>query len=57
MIALPAILTEREYENTWEWDGWKPKAKDDAPQVVKEAIDAFISESETEEDDGTIVFQ
>lgn len=57
MIALPEILTEKKYENTWEWDGWKPKAKADAPQVVKDAIDTFVSESDSEEDGGTIVYR
>lgn len=57
MVSLPKILTEKQNENTWEWDGWKPKAKANAPDDVKSAIDSFISEVEAEEDDDTIVFQ
>lgn len=56
MISLPAILTEKQYEDTWEWDGWKPKAKPDAPQVVKDAIEEWMSEVEDDEDsDDTII--
>lgn len=57
MLSLPAILTEKQYEDTWEWDGWKPKAKPDAPQVVKDAIEEWLSEVEDDEDsDDTIIF-
>ncbi len=57
MLSLPAILTEKQYEDTWEWDGWKPKAKPDAPQVVKDAIEEWMSEVEDDEDsDDTIIF-
>lgn len=51
MLALPGILHEDKYKNTWEWDGWKPKAKPDAPQEVKDAIDEWLAEEETDGDD------
>lgn len=54
MMALPEILHEEKYKDSWEWDGWKPKAKDDAPQEVKDAIAEFVSEAETD-DDGMIL--
>lgn len=56
MVSLPAILTEKEYENTWEWDGWKPKAKPEAPKVVKDAIAEWLAEAEDEGDDDTVIF-
>lgn len=57
MLSLPAILTEKKYENTWEWDGWKPKAKADAPQVVKDAIAEWLPEAEADEgNDDSVIF-
>lgn len=55
MLALPEILFEEKYKDTWEWDGWKPKAKDNAPQEVKDAIEEWVSEAEAEGDDDSIV--
>lgn len=58
MIALPAILHEEKYKDTWEFedDGWKPVAKDNAPQEIKEAIDEFVRESEEDGDGDTLIF-
>lgn len=57
MLTLPDILTEEEYKDTWEWDGWKPKAKPDAPEEIKEAINEWIEEVEDDldEDDDIII--
>ena len=38
IIALPDIILKPEYRDAWELDGWKPKAKPDAPEEVKAAI-------------------
>ena len=58
MMALPDILFEEKYKETWEFedDGWKPVAKDNAPQEVKDAIDEFVSTAETEEDGDDLIF-
>lgn len=58
MVSLPAILTDKKYENTWEWDGWKPKAKPNAPQVVKDAIAEWLADvdNDDEGDDNTLIF-
>ena len=42
--GLPEILMDEKYKDTWEWDGWKPKAKPDAPQEVKDAIEEMLSD-------------
>lgn len=59
MLALPDILFEEQYKDTWEWedDGWKPKAKANAPDAVKAAIDTFISEAEQEDDGDDFILQ
>lgn len=51
ILALPDILFEEKYKSTWEWDGWKPKAKKDAPPEVKKAIDKWLSEIPDEDDE------
>lgn len=51
ITALPDILFKKEYKSTWEWDGWKPKAKANAPKKVKDAIDKWISEAVDGDDD------
>lgn len=58
MMALPDILFEDKYKETWEFedDGWKPVPKDNAPQEVKDAIDEFVSTAETEEDGDDLIF-
>lgn len=48
--ALPEILTDERYKDTWEWDGWKPKAKPDAPQEVKDAITEMLSDMDEDND-------
>ena len=53
IVALPDILFEEKYKSTWELDGWKPKAKEDAPQEVKDAIDEWISEAADEDDESS----
>lgn len=56
MLPLPNILFEKKYKNAWEWDGWKPKAKDDAPQELKDGIAEWLAEAEAEDgDDDSIV--
>lgn len=57
MLALPEILTDEKYKDTWEWDDWKPKAKLDAPEEVKSAIQKFVDEAEDEGDDDTLVLK
>lgn len=52
MLALPEILFEEKNKGTWELNGWKPVAKPDAPEEVKQAIDSFVAEADSEEDDG-----
>lgn len=47
--GLPEILMDEKYKDTWEWDGWKPKAKPDAPQEVKDAIEEMLSDMDTDE--------
>ena len=49
--VLPDILFEDQYKDQWEWDGWKPKAKPDAPQALKDALDEWESEIEEAEDE------
>ena len=49
IFALPEILTDKKYKGTWEWDGWKPKAKPDAPQEVKDAIEEMLSDVDEDE--------
>lgn len=58
MMALPDILFEDKYKETWafEDDGWKPVANDNAPQEVKDAIDEFVATAETEEDGDDLIF-
>lgn len=58
MLALPDILFEEKNKGTWEFedDGWKPVAKDNAPQEVKDAISEFVSVAEAEEDGDDIIF-
>ena len=58
MIALPDILFEDKYKNTWgfEDDGWKPVPNDNAPQEVKDAIAEFVATAETEEDGDDLIF-
>lgn len=51
MVSLPDILFEEQYKDFWEWDGWKPKAKDNAPQKVKEAIEEWVNEAEPDSDE------
>ena len=56
MVPLPDILFEEQYDGTWAFDGWKPVAKDNAPQEVKDAIAAWVAEADTEEDGDDIIF-
>lgn len=44
LIALPDIIRRPEYAGTWERDGWKLKAKPDAPEAVKKAIAEWEAE-------------
>ena len=39
MIALPEFLHQPENKDFWEADGWKPKAKPNAPEKLKRAIE------------------
>jgi len=55
MMTLPEILHDAEYKSTWEWDGWKPKAKEDAPIEIKEAIEEWLEEDP--EIDDVIIFK
>lgn len=57
MVPLPDILFEDKYKNSWEWDGWTPKAKEDAPQEVKDAIAKWKSEAGADEDGDDLIFQ
>jgi len=56
MMTLPEILHDAKYKNTWKWDGWKPKAKEDAPTEIKEAIEEWLEEEDPEIDD-VIIFK
>lgn len=47
--VLPDILFDEQYKDQWEWDGWKPKAKDGAPEELKAEIESFIREVEDED--------
>ena len=38
IVALPEIIKDPKYKDAWEFDGWKPKAKANAPDEVKKAI-------------------
>lgn len=51
MIALPEILHNPKYKEFWEWDGWKPKAKADAPYKLKREIESWLADVEEAEND------
>ena len=58
MLALPFILYDDKYKDQWEFDGWKPVAKETADSKVKDAIAEWleeIQEDETTEDDDFVV--
>ncbi len=51
MIALPEFLHQPENKDFWEADGWKPKAKPNAPEKLKRAIEKWVAETEEEIND------
>lgn len=60
MVALPAILHDKKYKDTWDWDGWKPKAKPTAPKEVKEAISEWVTaieKADSDTSDDSIIMQ
>lgn len=52
MITLPKELQNPKNADFWEWDGWKPKAKANAPEKVKKAIEKWLADIEEAENSG-----
>lgn len=54
MPVLPEILFEDQYKDQWGWDGWKPKAHDDAPEALKKAVAGWLRDIERAEEGSAI---
>lgn len=54
MPTLPEILFEDQYKDQWGWDGWKPKAHDDAPDALKKAVAEWLRDIERAENKSVI---
>lgn len=54
MPILPEILFEDQYKDQWGWDGWKPKAHDDAPDALKKAVAEWMRDIERAENESVV---